>query len=247
MWAARLSRFGLLFPSGVTQNAESGEGRPWSEGKPNSIPGGSRTPSERSGAGLLIVREVFDFVKRNYPERSGGGRPKGGKGVRGKGRQSRAPLGNAETRRASARRLRPTLFPHRVPAHLDSVRVVDQAVENAVGHGRIADLFVPARDGQLRRENHRSCLITVFADLPEVASLRLAQRSHGPVIDHQQIDAAELGEQQTQTAIGARHPQISKQRRRPSVQCRVPVAARFLGQGAGDETLAHAGWSENEN
>jgi hypothetical protein len=42
------------------------------------------------------VREVFDFVKRNYPERSGGGRPQAGKGVQGKGRPSRSPLSTAD-------------------------------------------------------------------------------------------------------------------------------------------------------
>jgi len=36
-----------------------------SEGKPNGIPGRSRTPSERSDAGNSIVQEVFGFVKRN--------------------------------------------------------------------------------------------------------------------------------------------------------------------------------------
>ena len=58
------------------------------------IPKGTRTAfraegeqfSERSDAGISIVQEVFGFVKRNYPERSGGGRPQAGKGVRGKGR-----------------------------------------------------------------------------------------------------------------------------------------------------------------
>ena len=63
--------------------------------------------------------------------------------------------------------------------------VVDQAVENTVSHGRVADLFVPACDGQLRGEDHRSRLITVFADLPEVPALGLTQWSHDPVIDYQ--------------------------------------------------------------
>jgi hypothetical protein len=35
-----------------------------------------------------MVREVFGFVKKNDPERSGGRLPQAGKGVRGKGRQS---------------------------------------------------------------------------------------------------------------------------------------------------------------
>jgi hypothetical protein len=36
-----------------------------------------------------IMREVFDFVKRSYPERSGGGLPQAEKGARGKGRLCR--------------------------------------------------------------------------------------------------------------------------------------------------------------
>jgi len=35
-----------------------------SERKPNGIPGSTRTPSERSDAGISIVQEVFDFVNR---------------------------------------------------------------------------------------------------------------------------------------------------------------------------------------
>jgi hypothetical protein len=39
-----------------------------SEGKPNGIPGRTRTPSERSDASISIVQEVFGFVKRNLSE-----------------------------------------------------------------------------------------------------------------------------------------------------------------------------------
>jgi hypothetical protein len=36
------------------------------------------------------------------------------------------------------------ILPHRVAAHLHAVRDVKQPVENAVGHARMADLFVRA-------------------------------------------------------------------------------------------------------
>jgi hypothetical protein len=39
----------------------------------------------------LIVQEVFGFVKKNYPEHSGGSMPQAEKGVRGKGRQLFSP------------------------------------------------------------------------------------------------------------------------------------------------------------
>ena len=63
------------------------------------IPKGTRTAfraegeqfSERSDAGIPIVPEVFGFVKKNYPERSGGRVPLAEKGVRGKGQQPLCP------------------------------------------------------------------------------------------------------------------------------------------------------------
>jgi hypothetical protein len=48
------------------------------------------------------------------------------------------------------------------------------------GHCRVADRFVPAGHRQLRGENQRADLISVFADLPEVTALWLRQRRHGP-------------------------------------------------------------------
>src|ERR1035437_1087929 len=45
-------------------DAYSGEAEQHSGLKPNSIPGRPEHPSERSDAGLLIVREVFGLVKR---------------------------------------------------------------------------------------------------------------------------------------------------------------------------------------
>jgi hypothetical protein len=48
------------------------------------------------------------------------------------------------------------------------MRIVNQPVEDAVGHCRIADLFVPAGHRQLRREDQLTNLITVLTSLPEV-------------------------------------------------------------------------------
>ncbi len=63
------------------------------------------------------------------------------------------------------------LFTHGLPAHLDAMCVVHQAVEDSIGQGGISDLFVPASDGQLRSQDHRTCLVAIFGDLPEVSSL----------------------------------------------------------------------------
>src|SRR5512133_2333813 len=45
--------------------------------------------------------------------------------------------------------LRGIAFPaHRLSPHLNAMGIVHQAIEDAIGDGRIADLLVPARDRQ---------------------------------------------------------------------------------------------------
>jgi hypothetical protein len=126
---------------------------------------------------------------------------------------------------------------HGIPAHLDAMSVVNQAIEDAVGGGGIADLFVPARDRQLGSEDGRARLIAILADLPEIAPFILGERSHGPVIDDQDIDAAESRQQIAQTAVGAGEREIAEQSGGAGVEHQMPVAAGFLGQGRASKKL----------
>jgi hypothetical protein len=97
------------------------------------------------------VREVFGFVKKNYPERSGGRAPQARKGwERGGSRFLR--LSTRKPRRALARRLcTATLLAHGITTHLDAMGVMNEAVECSVGGGGIADLFVPAGQSEVAR------------------------------------------------------------------------------------------------
>lgn len=45
-------------------------------------------------------------------------------------------------------------------------------------------------------------MVAILADLPEVAALRLRQRSHDPVIDHEHVEAAEPSQQIAPAAVG---------------------------------------------
>src|SRR5579871_1518893 len=103
--------------------------------------------------------------------------------------------------------------------------IVDQTVEDAIGKRWVADLFMPTRYRQLRSEDGRMQLVTVLADLPEIAALWFRQRGHCPVVDHENIDTAEPGQQTAQAAVCPRHREITKQRLGTSVERRVPIAA----------------------
>ena len=58
-------------------------------------------------------------------------------------------------------------LPHRLAAHFDAVGVMNQPVEDAVGQSGITNLFVPARDRQLRGQDRGAHLVTIFGDLPK--------------------------------------------------------------------------------
>ena len=68
-------------------------------------------------------------------------------------------------------RLTSTFLAHRFTAEFDSVGIVHQPVENAVGDGRIPDLLMPVRHRHLGSEYDRPALVSVIADLEEIAAL----------------------------------------------------------------------------
>ena len=53
--------------------------------------------------------------------------------------------------------------------------VVHQTVEDAIGDGGIADLLVPARNGQLGSEDGGASLVAILPDLPDFATLRFTE------------------------------------------------------------------------
>ena len=95
----------------------------------------------------------------------------------------------------------PPALAHRIATHLDAVSIVDLSIQYAIGQCWVADLLVPVCNRQLGGQNGRPRLVTILADLPEVASFGFRQRGHGPVADDQDIDAAESREQTSQAAV----------------------------------------------
>ena len=78
---------------------------------------------------------------------------------------------------------------HGFTAEFDPEGIVDQPVENAVGDGWIADLFVPVRDWHLRSNNDGSALVAIVTDFQKVAASLSFKRRHGKVVEHQHVDA----------------------------------------------------------
>ena len=75
------------------------------------------------------------------------------------------------------------------------MRVVDEAIEDRVGVGGIADDFVPGRHKELRRDDRRSAAITLFEDFEEVMASAGVERLEAEVVEDQEIRAAKGSQQ----------------------------------------------------
>ena len=122
-----------------------------------------------------------------------------------------------------------------------------QSVQDAIGNGRIADLLMPVGNRHLRSQDHGAALITVIADLQKVASFAVLQRSHGEVVQHEQVDAGELQQEPPDAAVHVRHRQVSKQFSRSFVQHRKAVPASFVSQCAPQPTLSDSSRADQQD
>src|SRR5262245_60488038 len=71
----------------------------------------------------------------------------------------------------------------RLAAELDAVRVLEQPVQDGVGHGGFPERFVPVGDGQLAGDDGGAQLRSVLDDLEQVGGLVRGKRSQHQVID----------------------------------------------------------------
>ncbi len=72
---------------------------------------------------------------------------------------------------------------HAVAVELDAVGVVDDAIEDGVGQGGIADDLVPALDRQLAGDQQRAGVVAVLDDLEQIAALLGAERLGSPIVE----------------------------------------------------------------
>jgi hypothetical protein len=70
---------------------------------------------------------------------------------------------------------------------------------------------MPAVDRHLAGNQQRTAIVAIVDDLEQVATLLGVERLRSPVVDDQQTDAFERGQQAGQAALAARLGQIAEQ------------------------------------
>jgi hypothetical protein len=73
-------------------------------------------------------------------------------------------------------------FPEALAGQLDAIGVMDEAIENGVGDGGIADDFVPAVDWDLAGDDDRTHLMAVIDDLKQIAALVSIECFRPPIV-----------------------------------------------------------------
>ena len=119
--------------------------------------------------------------------------------------------------------------------------VVDEAVEDGVGVGGVADEPVPVGDGDLAGDERRSSAVAVLEDFEEVVAGLRGQGFETPVVEDQEVDGAEAFETAGEAAVAVGQDEFVEQLGRADVEDRLVVAAGFVAERAGQPTLAEPG------
>ena len=72
---------------------------------------------------------------------------------------------------------------HAVPREFEPVSVMDQAVEDGVSEGRVADDLVPGVDRELAGDDGGLAAVSVFENLEQVAAFNGCERGEAPVVE----------------------------------------------------------------
>src|SRR5437868_9170445 len=117
---------------------------------------------------------------------------------------------------------------------------MDDAVENGVSQGGVANDFMPAIDRDLAGDQQGSPVVAIVEDLEQITTLFGIERFRPPIVDDQQAGAFERGHQPRQPAFAARLGKIGEQARGALVEHRKALAAGLVAESASQPRLADA-------
>ena len=96
-------------------------------------------------------------------------------------------------------------------------------------------------DGELAGDDGGAAAVAVLEDLQEVVAGGGVERLEAPVVEDEEIDAAEPTQQTRMAAIAARQSEIAEQPRHALIEYRAIVAAGLVAERRGEPALADAG------
>ena len=80
--------------------------------------------------------------------------------------------------------------------------MVQQAVQDGIGDGGLADDRMPVFDRALAGDDGGSFVVAVLDDFEQIIALRIIERSQKQIIEDEQLDLGQSGEHFEMRAIG---------------------------------------------
>ena len=114
---------------------------------------------------------------------------------------------------------------------INPVRVVDDAIEDGVGVGWIADQLVPFVEGDLAGDDGRAAAVTFFEDFEEVVTSGGVEGLETPVIEDEQLHPAERPQETGIATIAAGEGEVGEQLGNALVENGAIVTTGFVAEG----------------
>jgi hypothetical protein len=133
------------------------------------------------------------------------------------------------------------LLSHAFSGELKAVSVVDKAIQDSVAEGGVTDNVVPMFDGDLAGDDGRGATVAIIKDLQKVAPFGRIENRKAPVIEDQELNAADGFEQAAISAIAAGKGERLEQARHAMILDRTIVTAGLVAEGAGNPAFAEPG------
>ena len=133
------------------------------------------------------------------------------------------------------------LFPHGTSLQVDPDGVVEQSVEHGVSDGGIGEELVPFTRRHLAGDERGVSLGPVVDHLEEIMLGLALKGSDPPVVQDEKIGLGKPSKHLEVAPVRAGKSEFEQEPGQPEVAGAEPVPAGLVGQGAGEEGLAHPG------
>ena len=122
------------------------------------------------------------------------------------------------------------VLPRDVTGKIDPVRVVDDAIEDGIGVGGVADQLMPFVDGDLAGDERRSAAVAFFENLEEVVTRGGVERLEAPIVKDEELHATERALDACIAAIAAGEREVSEQLGDALVEDGAIIAASLVAE-----------------
>src|SRR5271154_6227624 len=123
------------------------------------------------------------------------------------------------------------LLAQTVALELQAMGIVNDAIEDGVGECWLADQIVPTVDRDLAGDQGGAAAVAVLDDLEHVVALLGPERFEPPIIEDQQLDAAEGAHQSRVATITAGEREIAEHPRYALIENRAVIAGTPFVRG----------------